>query len=515
MRKLLTGFILCFVVLVAMNAQNVIWTDSKDSERTVAAADTILDTSVFVPESFEDNVDSLLNSWQVHYYVKQRPKDNSNENIQVSDAVYRDRLSRLPRIIEMPYNEVVGNCIDLYVNKKGTVIEYMLGLADFYFPMIEQILDENRLPLELKYLAIVESALNPTAVSRAGATGLWQFMLPTGKAYGLEINSLVDERRDPVKATYAACRYFKDMYDIYGDWNLVIAAYNCGAGNVNKAIRRAGGKRDYWAIYNYLPRETRSYLPLFIAANYAMKYYNQHGLTPVSTSLPLATDTVMVNDLLHLEQVAQMLNVDIEMLRALNPEYKRDIIPGNTGPRPLLLPASYASAFVSLGDSIYRYRSEDFLVNRSYVEPEGRSSGWGSNQQHIVHRVKNGETMNIIASNYGVTVAQIKKWNGLRSSKVRAGMRLTLHVDNGGVPMSDETPASIDSSSARNKKITKTATAQATGDKAFTHYKVKSGDTFSSISQRYPGVSVRDLMEINKINNSKLRIGQIIKIPTV
>ncbi|MDR0231497.1 MAG: transglycosylase SLT domain-containing protein [Dysgonamonadaceae bacterium] len=508
MKKLLTGFILCFASVAAMNAQ--VENNSLDIDS--------LDTDVFFPENFESNIDSLLNSWHVQYYVKQHPRNNTGVNIQVSDAVYKDRLSKLPHIIEMPYNEVVRKCIDMYIHKRRT-IEYMLGLADFYFPMIEQTLDENQLPLELKYLAIVESALNPTAVSRAGATGLWQFMLPTGKAYGLEINSLVDDRRDPVKATYAACRYFKDMYDIYGDWHLVIAAYNCGAGNVNKAIRRAGGKRDYWAIYNYLPRETRSYVPLFIAANYAMNYYDQHGLIPVSTSLPLATDTVMVNELLHLEQVAQTLNVDIEMLRALNPQYKRDIVPGNNGSRVLLLPVTDASAFAGLGDSIYRYKQEEFFVNRDYVVPGvgGRSSGV-SNQERIVHRVKNGETMGVIANRYGVTVAQVRKWNGLKSSRVGTGTKLTLYVDNGGIPISDQastdsenTPTTVKSTS--NAKAP--ATAQVSGSAAFTKYKVKPGDTFSSISQKYPGVSVKRLMEFNNTNNPKLVVGQIIKIPTV
>jgi len=492
MKNLLIGFILCFAYAVAANAQS----------------DT-LDTNIFIPESFEANVDSLLNSWHVQYYVKQLPQNETHVNVQVSDAVYKNRLSKLPHIIEMPYNEVVRKCIDLYINKKRT-IQYMLGLADFYFPMIEQALDENRLPLELKYLAIVESALNPVAVSRAGATGLWQFMLPTGKAYGLEINSLVDDRRDPVKATYAACQYFKDMYDIYGDWHLVIAAYNCGAGNVNKAIRRAGGKRDYWAIYNYLPRETRSYVPLFIAANYAMNYYAEHGLSPVSTSLPLATDTIMVNDLLHLGQVAQMLNMDIEMLRALNPQYKRDIIPGNNSARPLLLPATNAYAFVSLEDTIYRYKSEEFFVNRTYVEPGG--STWVSNQERVVHRVRSGETMNAIANKYGVTTAQIKKWNGLNSSRVNQGTRLTLYIDNGGFSMSDEQTST---DSASTPRVTTPKTTQASGSADYIKYKVKPGDTFSSISRKYPGMSVDKLMKFNNTSNPKLIVGQIIKVPTI
>jgi len=422
MKKILTGFILCFVCSFTTNAQTTTQTDTN----------TVSDTSVYVPESFEAGVDSLLNSWYVKYYVKQQSKNNVRSNIEVSETVYKERLSHLPRIIEMPYNEVVKNCIDLYVNRKSRIIEYMLGLADFYFPMIEQVLDENRLPLELKYLAIVESALNPIALSRAGATGLWQFMLPTGRAYGLEINSLIDERRDPVKATYAACRYFKDMYSIYGDWNLVIAAYNCGPGNVNKAIRRADGKRDYWAIYNYLPRETRSYVPLFIAANYAMNYYSHHGLTPVSTTLPLSADTVMVNNLLHFDQIAEVLNMDKELIRMLNPQYKQDIIPGNSAPRPLCLPVTNIYAFINLEDSIHKYKSEQFFTNRSYVEPEGYSAR-NSAQEKITHKVRQGETMNTIANRYGVTVSQVKKWNGLKSNKVKTGVRLTLYVNNGGV----------------------------------------------------------------------------------
>ena len=496
MRKLLTGVMFCLAVSLVLNAQTSNWESSE--------TDMILDTNIYIPEEFESSIDSLFNSWYVKYYVKQRAENSTPRNIQVSDAVYKERLSHLPNIIEMPYNEVVRNCIDLYVNRRGRVIEYMLGLADFYFPMIEQILDEHQLPHELKYLAIVESALNPTALSRAGATGLWQFMLPTGKAYGLEINSLVDERRDPVKATYAACKYFKDMYAIYGDWHLVIASYNCGPGNVNKAIRRADGKRNYWDIYNYLPKETRSYVPLFIAANYAMNYYSEHGLTPVSTSLPLAVDTVMVGNLLHFDQIAEVLSVDKELLRVLNPQYKRDIIPGHSAPRPLRLPTAQTYAFVNFEDSVHKYKSDNFFGEYATIH---------SSLEKLVHTVGTGETMNSIANKYGVTVAQVKRWNGLRSSNVRIGSQLTVYIDNGGVSFPESDSAVSEAPRSRTSPIVKPPTRTAgTQSKGFVTHQVRQGESFSTISKKY-NVTVKALMDINKTNSSKLRVGQIIKVP--
>lgn len=317
-----------------------------------------------IPESLDANVDSLLRTWHVQYFSKREDFcHDDDENVYFPDSVYIDRLSRLPSVIALPYNNIVRDCIDLYAERKRNLVRYMLGMADFYFPIIEQVLDEHGLPIELKYLAVVESALNPVALSRVGACGLWQFMLPTGKSYGLEINSLVDERRDPLKATEAACKYFKDMYAIYGDWNLVLASYNCGPGNVNKAIRRSGGKTDFWDIFPYLPKETRSYVPLFIAANYVMNYYCEHNICPMQTSLPLATDTVMVNNALHLQQVSDLLQVDIETLRALNPQYKRDIVPGNTRPSVLKLPAAETYAFIDKEDTVYTHRIEELLAN--------------------------------------------------------------------------------------------------------------------------------------------------------
>lgn len=469
-----------------------------------------------IPESLDANVDSLLHSWHVRYFSR---KDDfchdDDENVFFPDSVYIDRLNRLPSIIKMPYNNVVRDCIDLYAERKRGLVRYMLGMADFYFPIIEQVLDKHDLPIELKYLAVVESALNPVALSRVGACGLWQFMLPTGKSYGLEINSLVDERRDPLKATEAACRYFKDMYDIYGDWNLVLASYNCGPGNVNKAIRRAGGKSDFWDIFPYLPRETRSYVPLFIAANYIMNYYCEHNLCPLQTSLPLATDTVMVNKPLHLQQVSDLLQIDVETLRALNPQYKRDIIPGNTRPSVLKLPAAETYAFIDKEDTVYTHRVEELLANCLPAEGVNGSPTKASTRERITHVVLRGENLYTIANRYGVTAKEIRKWNGLGSNRVARGKRLKLFVDNGGVAFaSAKKPAA---SSANGNKGSQVAAASTKGDvkgkDGFISYRVQSGDSLYSISKKYPGVSASALQKANGLRNANIRPGQVLKIP--
>ncbi|GHT73878.1 lytic transglycosylase [Bacteroidia bacterium] len=422
-----------FLVLFLLSGTINLFSQSVDSSRDIADTSVLQsdgDDMLFVPESWDISLDSLQNSWYIQHCTRKSNHPGYEDCVPVSDAVYVERLSKLDNLIELPYNEVVRRCIELYVVRKRYMVEYMLGLENLYFPMIEEALDANGLPLELKYLAIVESALNPTALSRAGASGLWQFMLATGKQYGLEINTLVDERRDPLKATYAACAYFKDMYKLYGDWHLVIASYNCGAGNVNKAIRRAGGKTDYWAIYPYLPRETRLYVPLFIAATYAMNYYANHQLYPVATTLPVATDTVMINQAIHFDQIAEMLNIDKDLLRSLNPQYKRDIIPGNSKPRAMRLPTLQTYAFVEKEDSIAKYRRDELFTNRTYV---GENQSSSSSSERITHKVRKGESLSKIGSRYGVTVAELRRWNKLKSNKVAAGRRLIIYQDNGRI----------------------------------------------------------------------------------
>ncbi len=470
-----------------------------------------------IPESLDANVDSLLHSWHVEYFTKQEDFCHDDDaNIFFPDSVYAERLNRLPSVISLPYNHIVRDCIDLYAERKRDLVRYMLGMADFYFPIIEEVLDRHGLPLELKYLAVVESALNPVALSRVGASGLWQFMLPTGKSYGLEINSLIDERRDPKRATEAACSYFKDMYAIYGDWNLVMAAYNCGPGNVNKAIRRAGGKQDFWAIFRYLPRETRSYVPLFIAASYIMNYYCDHNLCPLQTSLPLATDTVMVNQALHLQQVSEVLQLDLATLRALNPQYRRDIIPGNTRPSALKLPAAATYAFVGQEDTIYKHRMEEYLANIPIHNEEAQNSK-ATTRERITHVVLQGENLYTIANRYGVTAKDIRKWNGLGSNRVAKGKRLKLYVDNGGIafaaakPTTSTTKSTASSSTAKTAITTKAATS--TNGKEFIAYTVKSGDSLYSIAKKYPGVSTKDLQQANGLKGSDIRPGQVLKIP--
>jgi membrane-bound lytic murein transglycosylase D len=321
------------------------------------------------PEAMTYNLDSLMSLYMSKKYLSM-PGDceMKDENPVFTPEEYIDRLRRMPTVMEMGYNDIVQRFIDRYMARLRHSVSYMLGATNFYVPIFEEALEAYQVPLELKYLPVIESALNPRAVSRVGATGLWQFMLGTGKQYGLEVNSLVDERRDPVRSSYAAARYLRDLYRIFGDWNLVIAAYNCGPGNINKAIHRSGGEKDYWRLYPYLPAETRGYVPAFIAANYAMTYYCEHGICPMSTKLPLETDTVVVNRDVHLEQIAKVLDLDIEMLRSLNPQYRRDIVPGNTKKYAIRLPMADTGRFIDMQDSIYSYRASDLLTKRAVVD---------------------------------------------------------------------------------------------------------------------------------------------------
>lgn len=393
------------------------------------------------PEALTDaSLDSLMNLYMSKTYLSTDSDCQMlSENPSFEKEVYVDRLLRMPTVMEMSYNDVVRSCIDRYMVRLRRQVSYMLGAANFYMPIFEQALDTYQLPLELKYLPIIESALNPTAVSRVGATGLWQFMLATGKAYGLEVTSLSDDRRDPVKSSFAAARYLRDLYELFGDWNLVIAAYNCGPENINRAIRRSGGQRDYWKIYPYLPKETRGYVPAFIAANYAMTYYCEHGICPMTSKLPAKTDTVMVDRNITFQQVAQACNLDVEMIRSLNPIYRRDIVPGLTKPAPLRLPVGEVARFIDMQDSIYAMagnqvikRAEVEVVERPVVQQTTRQRTTTTTRRNTTNNsasyvtVKRGDTLGALARRNHTTVARIKQLNGMRSDVIQAGKRLRV-----------------------------------------------------------------------------------------
>ena len=404
-----------------------------------------------VPESMDTEFDDLLEEYYSKNYLK--VDDNCNyrdENLTYEKEVYIDRLKRLPNIMEMPYNEIVQKFIDRYTGRLRRSVSYMLGASNFYMPIFEDALMAYDVPLELKYLPVIESALNPKATSRVGAAGLWQFMPSTGKQYGLEINSLVDERRDPVKSSYAAARYLRDLYKIYGDWSLVIAAYNCGPENVRKAIQRSNGKADYWSIYPYLPRETKGYVPAFIAANYVMTYYCDHNICPMRTTLPAKTDTVTVTRDVHLKQIADVCGVSLEELRALNPQYRRDIVNGNSKPSAIRLPISVVNSFISNEDSIYNYQADQLFTRRSLVEVDesvqprssysrksyssssstGRSKKGKRNKKKSTRSksvtIKNGDTLSEIAARHHTTVKKLRKLNGISGSNIRAGKKIKV-----------------------------------------------------------------------------------------
>lgn len=438
MKKFIISAALLLASNVAIQAQ--IEEDYEGDEDEITVTDDNGQEEVIeFPEAMTFELDSLLNLYMSKNYLEEdndcRMKDI---NPVFEKEVFIDRLKRIPSIIEMPYNEVVQKFIDRYSGRLRHSISYMLGASNFYMPIFEEALETYGLPLELKYLPVIESALNPKAVSRVGATGLWQFMLATGKRYGLEVNTLVDERRDPIKASYAAANYLSDLYKVFGDWNLVIAAYNCGPDQINKAIHRSKGSKDYWQIYPYLPKETRGYVPAFIAANYIMTYYCEHNICPMTTRLPAKTDTVMVSRNVHLEQIAAVCNIDIEQLRTLNPAYRRDIVPGATKMSAVRLPQTDVGKFIDLEDSIYAYNAEVLFSKRATVEvnddvptytrksstKRSRKSARRSRGRSVT--VKSGQTLSEIAKRNGTTVAKLKRLNGIKGSNIRAGKKLRV-----------------------------------------------------------------------------------------
>ena len=407
--------------------KNIFLTSSASSDTTLNRKSAHLDTTIVIPKEYSDKLDYLLYNWASKRGKKQGCA--SSDIIPVlPDSVYRRRLAALPCIMEMPYNSHVRSFIDLYTVKRRQQMEYMLGLGTYYFPLFEEVLAANNMPLELKYLPVIESALNPNAFSHMGAAGLWQFMTATGRMYGLEINSLVDERMDPIKSTHAAVRYLKDLYAIYADWNLVIAAYNCGPGNVRKAISRSNGKRDYWTIYPHLPKETRGYVPVFIAATYAMEYATEHNLCPAIVDVPIMSDTIEVRETIHLEQIASVTGIPVEQLKRLNPQYRKDIIPGKHKPYPLCLPAHYLDAFIKNYDEIVQYKADELINNRRDEIEIARqtTSGAGSSGKTTYHTVKKGQTLGGIAQKHGVSVANLRKWNKINGSMIREGQKLKI-----------------------------------------------------------------------------------------
>lgn len=429
---------LLFTVALLFSGNSMAQAQGSNDDNEISVTDSKGNQEVIeFPEAMGYELDSLMNLYMAKTYL------DEDEDCQMKDInpvfekeVYIDRLSRIPSIIEMPYNDVVQKFIDRYSGRLRHSVSYMLGASNFYMPIFEEALEAYELPLELRYMPVIESALNPTAVSRAGATGLWQFMLPTGKRYGLNVNSLVDERRDPIKSSYAAAQYLSDLYKVFGDWTLVIAAYNCGPEQVNKAIRRSNGERDYWKIYPYLPKETRGYVPAFIAANYIMTYYCDHNICPMKTRLPAKTDTLMLSKNVHLEQIAAVCGVSIDELRALNPAYRRDVIPGATELSCLRLPQTEVGKFIDNEDSIYNYNSEELMAKRTEVEVNKQAASTTSSKRSATRRrsrtraryvtIRSGQTLSELAEKHGTTVSRLKRLNGLKGTSIRAGKKLRV-----------------------------------------------------------------------------------------
>lgn len=476
-------------------------------------------------ERIAGDLDSLVNNWYVRMAFDNMRKGLSGDTtiVEIADTVYRDRLSKINSVIRLPFNNIIKSHIQVYTVRQRDKFSAVLGLMDYYFPMIENIFDSYGLPAEFKYLAIIESALNPNAVNRrSGATGLWQFMYSTGRLYGLTINSVIDERRDPVKSTHAAAKFIRDLYSIYNDWVLVIAAYDCGPGNVNKAIARSGNKKDYWEIYYRLPRETRGYIPQYVAAAYSVNYFAEHNLRPLPVNIPLSTDTIVVNKDIHLSQISEVMNIPIEELRALNPQYRTGLVPGSSRPLALTLPMNHLSDFIDLNDTIRSYKKEIYLNKSTQIADPTHSSYYPDikGKTKVTYSIKDGDNLGYIAAWYRVSVSDIRYWNNLYRNTIRVGQKLAIYV----TPSKSEFFSRIDTMSFDEKQrlVGKVVTLnvqpvaapqeyEIEGD--FITYIVRSGDTIWDIVKMYDNVTAGQVMLLNNISDpEKIKVGQKLKI---
>lgn len=540
----------------------------------------LTDSTIIYPHSFETDSQKLLDNWYVKNYTSVDDSYKRTSDVEVSDEVIIRRLQELPTVIEMPFNDVVKSYIKRYTKHGRAQLSAMLGLSHYYMPIFEQALEAQGLPLELKYLPVIESALDPNAVSPSGAGGLWQFILVAAKGVGLEVTSLVDERRDPYLSSEKAAGLLKDLYQIYGDWHLAIAAYNCGPGNVNKAIRRATGQDenaiyDFWSIYQYLPKETRGYVPAFIAANYVMTYYKEHNISPVLATKPLVTDTVLISDRVHMQQISDVLDIPMNELRILNPQFRADIIPGSASRQyTLILPAQQIQAYILSEDQIIE-RNKEKYARREVVEPGGDATELfvydengnvvapqeeaqltqqdqesaddlayinekvaeksGATVKTITHKVKAGETLASIAAMYGVEAADIKEANHLRRNAVRTGQQLRITTqkevtENGDTQVAEsrsrksnnsKVTANADTKKAETKKEKTSKKKESSKKKASTKkkkakttsHKVKSGESLSTIAGKY-GVTVNELKKANNLKGNTIHPGDKLKVPS-
>ncbi len=454
----------------------------------------------FGSEDFIDptiSTDSLLSFW----YIQRSLSIDNQELIDleegefitdIPDSIYIKRLKAINSFIPLPYNNIVKNHIIFYTQRIPNKIDLILGLSPYYLPQFEEIFDQYNIPKELVVMAIIESALNPRAVSRANAKGMWQFMYRTALQYNLRIDSYVDQRLDPIESAHAAAKYLKDSYAIFGDWLLAIASYNCGPGNVNRAIRRAGGSKDFWTVYPYLPRETRGYVPSFVAALYSLNYYKDHGIQPRSISMPAHVDTFMIKKPLHFGQISELLNIPKEVISDHNPQYLNEIIPGNSKGDILRLPYNYTNLFIDNEKDIYTFKDSVFFNPIIYNQAQNSNKSTS-----ITHIVKSGETLSHIAARYRVRVSDIQRWNNVRTT-IRPKQRLTIYTS--------------------NPPVSRVSSGQVLTSKSggYVMYTVKKGDTLWDISRKFSGVSLNDIMRLNGFNNrSKIMPGTKIKIKPI